>query len=92
MYKRQSLDCNSNQLTSLNVQGLINLRYLDCSRNQLTSLNIKGTNLKGNEHFFENAEINIIDLNDFEMPLFSVDKENMSGHPKDCLLYTSRCV
>lgn len=33
--------------------------------------------------FFENAEINIIDLNDFEMPLFSVDKENMSGHPKE---------
>ena len=33
--------------------------------------------------FFENAEINIIDLNDFEMPLFSVDKENTSGHPKE---------
>jgi chromate reductase, NAD(P)H dehydrogenase (quinone) len=33
--------------------------------------------------FFENAEINIIDLNDFEMPLFSVDKENMLGQPKE---------
>ena len=33
--------------------------------------------------FFENAEINIIDLNDFEMPLFSVDKENISGYPKE---------
>jgi len=30
--------------------------------------------------FFENAEVRLIDLNDFEMPLFSVDKENISGH------------
>lgn len=33
--------------------------------------------------FFENAEVNIIDLNDFEMPLFSIDKENKSGHPTE---------
>jgi len=33
--------------------------------------------------FFESAEISIIDLNDFEMPLFSVDKEIVLGQPKE---------
>ncbi len=28
---------------------------------------------------FENAEIEVLDLNDFEMPLFSVDKEKIIG-------------
>ena len=39
-----SLSCLSNQLTSLNVQGLNNLQYLSCSSNQLTSLNVQGLN------------------------------------------------
>ena len=39
-----SLACSSNQLTSLNVQGLNNLHYLDCYSNQLTSLNVQGLN------------------------------------------------
>ena len=30
----------------------------------------------------ENAEINLIDLNDFEMPIFSVDREKEEGHPQ----------
>jgi NAD(P)H-dependent FMN reductase len=30
---------------------------------------------------FENVETEIIDLNDFELPLFSVDKEQLIGHP-----------
>ena len=32
--------------------------------------------------FFENADIILIDLNDFEMPIFSVDREAQSGHPE----------
>ena len=32
-----SLSCLSNQLTSLNVQGLNNLQYLHCSSNQLSA-------------------------------------------------------
>lgn len=31
--------------------------------------------------FFEGSDIQIIDLNDFEMPIFSVDKEAENGHP-----------
>ena len=31
---------------------------------------------------FKNNEIEILDLNDFEMPLFSVDKESATGIPK----------
>lgn len=37
-----TLSCNYNQLTSLNVQGLSTLQFLDCTRNQLTSLNLQG--------------------------------------------------
>jgi chromate reductase, NAD(P)H dehydrogenase (quinone) len=33
--------------------------------------------------FFDGSDIEILDLNDFEMTLFSVDKENMSGHPEE---------
>ncbi len=33
-------------------------------------------------HQFE-GEINMIDLNDFEMPLFSVDKEKENGYPDE---------
>ena len=31
-------------------------------------------------HLFENATIEVLDLNDFEMPLFSVDIEKVIGH------------
>jgi len=42
----QDLQCNDNQLTSLDVSGLTNLKTLDCQNNQLTSLNVSGlTNL-----------------------------------------------
>lgn len=36
------LFCQDNQLTSLNVQGLNNLKSLDCSINQLTALDVHG--------------------------------------------------
>ena len=31
---------------------------------------------------FDNTETEILDLNDYEMPLFSVDREAVVGHPK----------
>jgi Leucine-rich repeat (LRR) protein len=38
----KTLYCFSNQLTSLNVQGLSKLELLSCGYNQLTSLNVQG--------------------------------------------------
>ena len=35
------LDCDSNQLTALNVQGLTALQTLSCHNNQLTALNVQ---------------------------------------------------
>ena len=31
---------------------------------------------------YENVEVEVIDINDYEMPLFSTDKEEELGHPK----------
>ncbi len=33
-------------------------------------------------HQIAEAEVNLLDLNDFEMPIFSVDKENETGIPE----------
>ena len=41
----QYLECYYNQLTSLEVGGLMQLRYLDCGHNQLTSLEVTGVGL-----------------------------------------------
>ena len=38
----QTLDCNRNQLTALNVQSLTALKGLGCGDNQLTALNVQG--------------------------------------------------
>ena len=38
------LNCDDNQLTALNVQGLTALQTLDCSANRLTDLNVQGLN------------------------------------------------
>lgn len=40
-----SLDCSSNQLTTLDLTGLTRLIDLDCSANQLTSLDVSGLTL-----------------------------------------------
>lgn len=39
--------------------------------------------------FFENADKTVIDLNDFEMPIFSVAKESESGHPEKAKEFVS---
>ena len=38
----QELNCDSNQLTELNMQGLTALQELNCPNNQLTGLNMQG--------------------------------------------------
>ena len=38
----------------------------------------------------ENARIEVLDLNDFEMPIFSVDREQASGHPEQALSFLSK--
>lgn len=38
---------------------------------------------------FDNIETNLIDLNDFEMPIFSVDKELELGHPNEAKIFKS---
>ena len=40
--KIKELDCSSNKLTELNVQGLTALQELNCGRNRLTELNVQG--------------------------------------------------
>jgi len=43
----QFLGCSSNQLTNLNISGLINIRVLECYDNQLSGLNVSTlTNLQ----------------------------------------------
>jgi len=37
--------------------------------------------------FFEDAEVKIIDLNDYEMPIFSVDRETANGHPAEAVKF-----
>lgn len=41
----ETLSCDFNQLTNLNVNGCTELQHLDCSYNQLTSLDISKINL-----------------------------------------------
>ena len=35
----------------------------------------------------ENVEVDILDLNDYELPLFSVDKEKEFGHPENAFRF-----
>lgn len=39
---------------------------------------------------FENADVEIIDLNDYELPLFSVDKEKLIGAPPVARLFLDK--
>lgn len=49
--------------------------------NSKHSINKKLANYAG--HLFENAEVDLIDLNDYPLPLFSVDVEKEVGFPKE---------
>ncbi len=48
--------------------------------NSQNSINKKLANYAANQ--FENVEIEILDLNDFEMPIYSIDKEKATGLPQ----------
>lgn len=48
--------------------------------NSKNSINKKLATYAANQ--FQNAEVEILDLNDYELPLFSVDREKEMGHPK----------
>ncbi|MFZ1750623.1 MAG: NAD(P)H-dependent oxidoreductase [Saprospiraceae bacterium] len=39
---------------------------------------------------FEGADVEVLDLNDFEMPIFSVDKEKIDGHPEEAKLFIKK--
>lgn len=47
--------------------------------NSKNSINKKLATFAANQ--VKNAEINILDLNDFEMPIYGIDKENETGIP-----------
>lgn len=49
--------------------------------NSSTSINEKLVRFCLN--YFPEAEINLLDLNDFEMPIFSIDRERNSGFPPE---------
>lgn len=38
-------------------------------------------------HQIENAEVNLLDLNDFEMPIYSIDREKETGFPPEALQF-----
>lgn len=40
--------------------------------------------------FFEGADIQILDLNDYEMPIFSVDKENKDDYPIEAINFVKQ--
>lgn len=48
--------------------------------NSKTSINKKLVETAFN--FFENVETEVIDLNDYEMPIFSMEREKENGHPQ----------
>lgn len=45
-----------------------------------TSINKQLATFAANQ--FQNASVEVLDLNDYEMPIFSVDKETLSGIPQ----------
>lgn len=56
------LNCNTNQLTALNISALVNLQRLRCSSNQLTTLDLGGLiNLQ--ELHCSNNQLTVLDIN-----------------------------
>ena len=35
----------------------------------------------------DNVKVKVLDLNDFEMPIYSSDRENESGHPNEAVAF-----
>lgn len=56
--------------------------------NSSTSINKKLATYASS--LFKDAEIEILDLNDFEMPLFSVDKEKVTGQHKLAIAFMGK--
>lgn len=48
--------------------------------NSSTSINKQFASFAANQ--IEGATVNLIDLNDYEMPIYSIDREKASGHPQ----------
>lgn len=48
--------------------------------NSINSINKKLANFAA--HQIENATVNLLDLNDFEMPIYGIDKEKATGIPQ----------
>ena len=36
---------------------------------------------------FKDIEVNLLDLNDFEVPIYGIDEENENGYPKDAIKF-----
>lgn len=54
------LNCESNQLTTLDLNGLSNLQFLDCSNNQLITLFIKNGTIENTLDFSVNSDLSYI--------------------------------
>ncbi|MEZ4800165.1 MAG: NAD(P)H-dependent oxidoreductase [Flavobacteriales bacterium] len=39
---------------------------------------------------FENGDVEVLDLNDYPLPLFTVDLEKEIGHPKEAIAFTEK--
>ena len=83
--KITELDCNRNQLTALNVQGLTALQVLDCGYNQLTALDVQGlTALQG--LYCGSNQLNA----DAFKKLFDDLPQRTANAGAQCYLYTER--
>ncbi|WP_162126453.1 leucine-rich repeat domain-containing protein [Flavobacterium phycosphaerae] len=79
----RELNCNNNQLTSINLSALVNLKELDCSKNAISNLNL--TNLNLQTLYCTNNSISNLDLHNLTALKYlycnnnSISNLNVSG-------------